>query len=112
MNKFTLMLIVVVVALSDGVSHARSTTGRYGISTRSFHKYYSGIVQRVFDSGIVLNSNNYFYASKVKILSHVKNNGVFKEAGASMYEVREGVPVIIKVEGTTIHEIIIERWKQ
>ena len=111
MIRSSILLIFIMMILVDGSSYARSTSRTYG---RSFHKYNTGVVQASSSAGIVFNNRQYTYAPTVKIRAHVKNtqDGSFKEIKAELYDIRVGSNVIIKVEGTTIYEIIIERWKQ
>ena len=104
-----LMLIVVSLKTND-TSFARSTTKSFG---RSFHKYYTGVVQGISKDGIVFNNQQYIFAQNIKIAAHEKNNnGNFREVAARSNDIAVGAHVIIKVVGTSIYEIIIERWKQ
>lgn len=111
MIRSSIILIFVLVMLVHGTSYGRSTDKTY--SGRSFHKYHTGVVQGSSSAGIVFNNKQYTYAPTVKIRAHVKNtkDGSFQEIKAEMYEIQSGTNVIVKVEGSTIYEIIIERWK-
>lgn len=111
MIRGSIILIFIMGLLANGTSYARTTERTYG---RSFHKYYTGIVQSSSSEGIVFNNKQYTYSPNVKIKAQVKNtkDGSFREIKAETYDIREGSNVNIKAEGSTIYEINIERWKQ
>jgi hypothetical protein len=110
MPRNSVIVIICMILLIDATSHARSTAT--STAGRSFLKYYSGIVQSASNDGIVLNNKTYAYAQNVKIRAHEKSKGAFKEVDARISEIRAGSPVIIRAEGASVYEIIIERWKQ
>ncbi len=103
------LIIFSAMLFVDATSYARSTTTSSG---RSYHKYYSGVVQSSSNEGIVVNDRNFLYSANVKIKAHEKRNNTFREVAGNMNEVRSGAHVVLKVEGSNIYEIIIERWKQ
>lgn len=110
MVRKSVVFISIMILLLNGISYARSTTSSFG---RSQHKYYTGVVEDSSRAGIVLNKMQYTYSPILKVKAHQKiKNGSFSVVSADLDEVHRGTSVIVKVEGSTIYEIIIERWKQ
>lgn len=109
MLRIVFAMMFMCTLLTSGNLYARTTTSTYG---QSYHKYYTGVVQNVYSDGIVVDGQTYSYASDMKIKAHNQVDGAFDEVEGRLSEVRVGVSVVMKLEGTTIHEIIIERWKQ
>jgi hypothetical protein len=109
MLRGLIVIIFTVMFLMDDTSYARSTTNSSG---RSNHKYYSGVIQSSSNEGIVVNDRNFLYSANVKIKAHEKRDNGFREVAGNMNEVRSGAHVVLKIEGSNIYEIIIERWKQ
>jgi hypothetical protein len=109
MLRIFILSLFTVMFLMDFTSHARSTTTSSG---RSYHKYYSGVVQSSTSQGVVVNDRSFLYSANVKVKAHEKRDNGFREVAGNMNEVRSGAHVVLKVEGSNIYEIIIERWKQ
>jgi hypothetical protein len=79
----------------------------------TFHRYINGTVEAISDDSIVVSRHNYTLASNVIYRVHDRTpSGSFSDNLARRYDVRAGQPVYIKVEGTTVYEVIIERWKK
>ena len=109
MLRVLILIMFAAVLFIDDTSYARSTTTSSG---RSYHKYYSGVIQSSSNEGVVINNRTFLYSENVKVKAHEKRNNGFREVVGNMYEVRSGAHVILKIEGSNIYEIIIERWKQ
>jgi hypothetical protein len=105
-----LLSFILVLQTSGDACFARTTTGTYD---KSVHKYFTGTVQERSSDGIVFNNQRYVFAPNIKIAAHEKiSSGSFREVAARSSDIVTGANVIIKVVGTTIYELIIERWKQ
>lgn len=79
----------------------------------TFHRYINGKVEAISDHSIVVSGHNYTLASNVVYRVHDRTpSGSFSDNLARRSEVYSGQSVYLKVEGTTVYEVIIERWKQ
>jgi len=76
------------------------------------HIYRGGIVRDITPGEITVGTNHYTLAPAVRVLVINKRNGAYFEDKSSLSEIRAGQPVKIKVEATTVYEVLIERWKQ
>jgi hypothetical protein len=89
----------------------------FGISLpaygNTFHRYIKGKVEAISDYSIVVSGHSYTLAGKVVYRVHDKSpSGSFSDNLARSSDLHAGQPVYIKVEGRTVYEVIIERWKQ
>lgn len=76
------------------------------------HIYIGGIVQGISNNEISVNSHRYTLAPTVRVLAINKRNGAYFEDKSSVSDILVGQPVKVKVEATTVYEVLIERWKQ
>ncbi|HPX61599.1 MAG TPA: hypothetical protein PLN25_07510 [Deltaproteobacteria bacterium] len=74
------------------------------------HKYDTGIVSHIDSSAIVTNNARYKLRRDVKVIVLEKDSkGAFYRRKGSIYSVRFGNKVFLKVVGKTVYEIEVER---
>lgn len=96
---------IVVLLLIFGISFPA-----YG---NTFHRYINGKVEAITDYSIVVSGYTYNFAGKVIYRVHDRTpRGSFTENLAGRSDVQAGQSVYVKVEGNTVYEVIIERWKR
>ena len=105
LNMGVIMRIVIVtmLILAGMISHSLATT---------FHYFYNGRVKSISDDTMAIGDKSFRVAEKVKVLQHEERNGAFYENPSNLRTVNVGMSVTVKVEGSVITEIIIERWKR
>lgn len=82
------------------------------LNAATYHVYFTGIVTSFGNNEINVNNKRYILAPKVTVLFQDKQKGSYYEKKGSLSDIRIGQPVIVKAEGSSAHEILIERWKQ
>jgi hypothetical protein len=96
---------IIVLLLIFGIS--------FPVYGNTFHRYEKGKVEAISDYSIVVSAHRYSLAlNTVYRVQDRTPSGSFSENLAKHGDVHIGQHVYLKVEGTTIHEVIIERWKQ
>jgi hypothetical protein len=86
----------------------------YSVATEAatMQRYINGTIENVTNDSITVNGNIYVFSPKVSIRAHeYRDNSMYEVAGKTS-EMTAGVQVYIRVEGTTVHEVIIERSKK
>ncbi len=79
----------------------------------TFHRYLNGKVESVSDYSIVVGGQKYYFDPYAVYRAQDRNsNGSFNENPVRHSAVKVGQHVYIKVEGSTVHEVIIERWER
>lgn len=76
------------------------------------HIYTGGSIQDISQDQLVVGANRYTVSPSVKIIILNKRNGSYYEDAGRRSDLQTGQPVRLKVEGTTVYEVVIERWKQ
>lgn len=71
--------------------------------------YINGAIEYATDNSIRLNGNTYTLSPKVIIRAHEKHGNSLYEVPGKMSEVTTGTPVYLRIEGTTIYEVIVVR---
>jgi hypothetical protein len=74
--------------------------------------YINGTIEHVTGDSITVNGNTYSLSPKVSIRAHEKRDNSMYEVAGKTSEMTAGAQVYIRVEGTTVHEVIIERSKK
>jgi hypothetical protein len=106
-NKTMLVLSVFIVYFVPNIFMHVSQ-----VQAGTTHFYTGGIVQEITQSEIWVGANRYTLAPSLRVIDINKRNNAYYEDRSSLYQVRSGQPVRVKVEGSTVYEILIERWKQ
>jgi len=86
----------------------------YSVATEAatMQRYINGTIEHVTGDGITVNGNTYILSPKVSIRAHeYRDNSMYEVAGKTS-EMTPGAQVYIRVEGTTVYEVIIERSKK
>lgn len=96
------LLIAVIVVSSIAVSHAYNTV----------HVYMNGKVDSVSGNTITIDGSQYQIDAKCRIVIAYQENGVFHEKPARLADIHNGDWVTAKKIANTLHEIMIERWRQ
>jgi hypothetical protein len=78
----------------------------------TYHHYFNGRVAAVSESSIQLGKRRFSIASGSRIVIQKKLNGAYLEEHAKISMINQGDSVTVRAEGTTVNEIIIERWKR
>jgi hypothetical protein len=96
---------IVVLLIIFGIS--------FPVYGNTFHRYMNGKVDAVSDHSIIVSGHKYTLAWNAVYRVHDRNrSGSFSDNLAQHSDVHAGQPVYVKVEGSTVYEVIIERWKK
>ena len=75
--------------------------------------YTTGIVTSVTaPDKLVIGARTYTVSPKCEIISQLRNGPSIYEKRASFYDIHRGDPVLVKIEGSTLKNVALERWKQ
>ncbi len=98
-----LLLLVMCISILSGL-----TSPLYAWNTAYFT---SGKVVTVsYPDKLVVGKRTYTMAPKAEIVIRYKNGPSIYEKKGSFSDIYQGDKVYIRVEGTTIHQVFIERW--
>lgn len=101
MMKRGFVLLLVIIGMATSV---------YG---NTFHRYLNGKVESISNYSITVGGQRYSLNPYAVYRAHDRNsNGSFNEKPVRNSDVKVGQHVYIKVEGSTVHEVIIERWEK
>ncbi len=79
----------------------------------SNHYFFTGKVVEVSDRSITVANRVLPFAQKVAVVVHERSaSGNFEEKKSRISYVTPGTPVIVRVEGAMVNQIIIEEWKR
>jgi len=76
------------------------------------HAYYNGKVTGISENLLTVDGNSYWIASNCKVAIHYEVKGAFFEKPANLKDVKIGDWVTVRIDGKTILEILIERYKK
>lgn len=82
------------------------------VTAATYHTYIPGMITSFQNNIIYIDKSRFILAPDVRIFNHVRRNGAYYEEKTRFSDVSVGQPVLVKVEGSTVYEILIERWKQ
>ncbi len=86
---------------------------RYPVYAWNTAYFTSGKVVTVsYPDKLVVGKRAYTIAPKAAIVIRYKNGPSIYEKKGSISDIYQGDKVFIRVEGTTIHQVFIERWGQ
>lgn len=78
----------------------------------TFHYYFNGRVRAVSDSNIQVETRRFTIAPGCKVILIQNRNKAFFEDPARINDIHPGESVSVRVEGSRVDEIRIERWKR
>jgi Ni,Fe-hydrogenase III small subunit len=79
----------------------------------SNHFFFTGVVSSVSSNSITVNDRQFMFAPKVEVVVQERAaQGNFQEKKSRMGSVSAGTPVIVRIEGAMVNQIIIEEWKR
>jgi hypothetical protein len=78
----------------------------------TFHYYFNGKVAGISETSIQIGKRVYAIAPGSRVVVQDKRNGAIYEEPARVYSINPGDSVTVRVEGSTVNEILIERWRR
>jgi myosin-crossreactive antigen len=82
------------------------------VFAESHHYYFNGKVQAVSYNEITVSGKKFTIATKSRIAMQESRKGAIFERPGSIYQISIGDYVTVRIEGCTVNEILIERWKR
>lgn len=82
------------------------------VFAESHHYYFNGRVQAVSDNEIIVSGRKFTIAAKSKVAMQESRKGAIFERPGRIYQISIGDSVTVRVEGCTVNEILVERWKR
>jgi hypothetical protein len=93
-----IIIIIIIVCLQS-----------VAIEADTMQRYINGTIEYVTLDSITVNGNTFALSPKVSIRAHEKRDNSMYEVAGKTSEMIPGVQVYIRIEGTTVYEVIIER---
>lgn len=75
------------------------------------HIYYNGKVTEISEKFLTVDGNVYWISSDCRVAIHREVRGAIYEEPAKLSDIKKGDWVTVRLEGKTITEILIERYK-
>ena len=82
------------------------------LSAASYHVYMTGYVASYGNNQLIVGKKRFILTPGVTVAFHDRRNGSYIVVKGKLSDVRVGQPVVVKAEGSSAYEILIERWKQ